>query len=255
MKKTVTLLILTIIFVLSGCQKDPTYTPGGGNPGVIEEKESADFVTFEKGPLPDGWKTYTWEIATIGFDDGYSLKSANPIAIVAATKTMHDYAYIQFYTKGENIDLYIDDVKAEALVSEEVGTWIKSIYPFDPGKHVFTWQTEGALKYLDAVSFLKAQLPEVELVRNAYSITSTNAVLDGNVKSHGNRPILARGVCYSKNQNPTIDDEKTTNGTGLGSFTSYLGKLTPQTTYYVRAYATNKVGTVYSGEVHFTTKE
>ena len=253
--KKLFILLVTIIFVSNSCQKDSkfTTTPYDG-PSVLDTVESSGFVTFKDGPLPDGWKTYTWEITNIGFDDGFSLKSANPIAIVATTKTMHAPAYIQFYTKGEKIDLYIDDVKVEALVSEEVRTWKKCIYPFDAGKHTFTWQTEGALKYLDAVSFLNAQLPEIELVRDAYSITPTKAVLKGNVISHGNHPIIARGVCWSKDQNPTIDNNTTINSSGLGFFTSYLANLEPHTYYYVRAYATNKVGTVYSEQSYFTTK-
>jgi hypothetical protein len=254
MKKFFTLFVVTMIIVLSGCQKEPKIIEYPLDPFEPEEKESADFVTFKDGIFPDSWKTYTWEITTIGFDDRFSLKSANPVAIVATTKTMNAPAYIQFYTKGENIDLYIDEEKSEALVSEEVGTWKKCIYPFDAGKHTFTWQTEGALKLLDAVSFLYAALPEVELVRDAYDITSTKAVLKGNVISHGNSPIIARGVCWSTDKNPTIENDKTTNNTGLGTFTSYLGNLTPQTTYYVRAYATNKVGTVYSEQSYFRTK-
>ena len=154
MKKLFTLLIVTIIIVLYGCQKDPKFTtsPYDG-PSVLDTVESPDFVTFKAGLLPNGWKTYSWEITHIGFDDEFSLKSANPLAIVATTKTMRAPAYIQFYTKGENIDFLIDDVQVEALVSEPVGTWEKRIYPIDSGKHIFTWQTEGALKLLDAVSF------------------------------------------------------------------------------------------------------
>ena len=252
MKKLLS-LFLVIIILLSGCQKESTYTSGGNKPGEIEEKESLDFVTFKDGSLPVGWKTYSWEITTIGFDDGFSLKSANPTAIVATTKTMHAPAYIQFYTKGENIDLYIDEEKAKVLVFEEVGTWKKSIYPIDSGKHTFTWQTEGALKYLDAVSFLFAELPEVELLNGSYT-TFTSAILKGNVISHGNHPIIAQGVCWSKNRNPTIADNKTSNYTGLGLYTSCINNLTSQTTYYVRAYATNQVGTGYSEQTSFKTK-
>ena len=119
----------------------------------FEEKESPDFVTFGAGPLPDGWKTYTWEIANIGYDDGYSLKSANPTALVYASKTIHKRSVIQYYTKGEAIDFYIDDVKSYAITSEPDGTWRKLVHIVDTGKHTFRWQTEGALKYLDAVSF------------------------------------------------------------------------------------------------------
>jgi len=117
------------------------------------KKESPDFVTFADGKFPTGWITYTWEVTNIGFDDGYSLKSANPIATVYTNKTMHAPSYIQFYTKGDKIDLYINDVKVDALLREPAGSWEKWIYPVDSGKNSFRWQTEGALKYLDAIMF------------------------------------------------------------------------------------------------------
>jgi len=117
------------------------------------KEESPDFVTFANGKFPTGWITYTWEVANIGFDDDYSLKSANPIATVYTNKTMHAASYIQFYTKGDKIDLYINDIKADALLHEPDGSWEKWIYPIDSGTHSFRWQTEGALKYLDAITF------------------------------------------------------------------------------------------------------
>jgi len=120
------------------------------------EKESPDFVTFANGKLPEGWITYSWEVANIGYDDDYSLKSANPFATVFTKKTMNADGYVQFYTKGENIDLYIDDAdeKAQPLLSEPVERdWVKWIYPVDSGKHAFRWQTYGVLKYLDAIIF------------------------------------------------------------------------------------------------------
>jgi uncharacterized protein (TIGR02145 family) len=46
---------------------------------------------------------------------------------------------------------------------------------------------------------------------------------------------------------------KTSNGLGTGSFTSSFTGLVPNTTYYVRAYATNSAGTGYGNEVSFTT--
>ena len=65
--------------------------------------------------------------------------------------------------------------------------------------------------------------------------------------------MTARGVCWRTAHNPTLAHSHTTNGSGIGTFTSTLSGLAPNTTYYVRAYATNSVGTVYGGEVSFTT--
>ena len=86
-------------------------------------------------------------------------------------------------------------------------------------------------------------------------IKATTATCGGNITSDGNGTVTARGICWSANPNPTINDNKTTNGEGLGSFTSNLSNLASQTTYYVRAYAINEVGTAYGEEVSFTTLE
>ena len=84
-------------------------------------------------------------------------------------------------------------------------------------------------------------------------ITQTTATNGGNVTSDGGAPVTARGVCWSKFPNPTTSDSLTTDGTGTGTFVSNLTGLTPNTPYYVRAYATNSVGTAYGNEETFTT--
>ena len=75
----------------------------------------------------------------------------------------------------------------------------------------------------------------------------------GNVTFDGWSEITARGVCWSTSPNPTINDSKTTDGSGIGSFTSNITGLADGTTYYVRAYATNSKGTAYGEEKSFTT--
>ena len=85
------------------------------------------------------------------------------------------------------------------------------------------------------------------------SITATTASSGGTVTSNGGAAVTARGVSWNTAGSPTISDSHTSNGTGTGSFTSSLTNLAPGTTYYVRAYATNSVGTSYSGERTFTT--
>ena len=86
------------------------------------------------------------------------------------------------------------------------------------------------------------------------NITSTTAIGGGNISNDGGESITARGVCWSTSNNPTIAlSTKTSDGIGKGGFTSSMVALTPNTTYYVRAYATNVVGTAYGAELIFTT--
>jgi M6 family metalloprotease domain len=83
------------------------------------------------------------------------------------------------------------------------------------------------------------------------SITATNALSGGNITSDGNSAVTARGVCWATASGPTVSNSKTTDGTGSGIFTSTITGLTAGTVYYVRAYATNGVGTAYGNEVSF----
>ena len=86
------------------------------------------------------------------------------------------------------------------------------------------------------------------------NITDTTAVCIGNVTSDGGTAVTARGVCWSTSPNPTLNDSHTTNGSGIGNFTSNITGLAAGTTYYVRAYATNDAGTAYGNQfVFFTT--
>ena len=89
---------------------------------------------------------------------------------------------------------------------------------------------------------------------NVTNISAVSATCGGNVTSDGGQPVTVRGVCWSTSPNPTVSNSHTSDGTGTGSFTSNITGLTPNTTYYVRAYATNSVGTNYGNEETFTTQ-
>ena len=90
---------------------------------------------------------------------------------------------------------------------------------------------------------------------NVSEITDTTAQCGGTISSDGGATVTARGVCWSMGENPTVADDTTNDGTGAGSFTSYVTGLTASTTYYLRAYATNSAGTGYGSTMSFTTEE
>ncbi|MBX0293148.1 fibronectin type III domain-containing protein [Hymenobacter sp. HSC-4F20] len=85
------------------------------------------------------------------------------------------------------------------------------------------------------------------------ALTATTATAGGEVLEDGGSPVTARGVVYATTQAPTTQDDFTLAGSGLGAFTSTLTDLLPNTTYYVRAYATNAQGTSYGPQVSLTT--
>ena len=94
-------------------------------------------------------------------------------------------------------------------------------------------------------------LPEITTAAIS-SITFTSANSGGIITHDGGSPITSRGVCWSTSPNPTIEDSRTTNGIGLGSFGSSITGLNSGNTYYVRAYATNKLGVSYGNQLNFT---
>lgn len=95
-------------------------------------------------------------------------------------------------------------------------------------------------------------LPDV-ITAPVTSVTSTSAVCGGDVINDGGDSVTARGVCWSVSPNPTVAGATTNDGSGIGTFTSTLTGLAASTTYYVRAYATNSIGTSYGIQDTFIT--
>lgn len=86
------------------------------------------------------------------------------------------------------------------------------------------------------------------------TVVSTTSATSGGVVAHeGNVPVTARGVCWSESPYPTVANSHTSDGSGIGSFSSTLTGLTTGVTYYVRAYATNSEGTSYGSTYSFST--
>ena len=109
----------------------------------------------------------------------------------------------------------------------------------------------GEIKIFTATSIITPQVTTA----NVTSITANSAQCGGNVTNNGNGNITGRGVCWNTSENPTLQNciDFTTNGSGVGSFTSNITELTPNTTYYVRAFATNEEDTGYGNQLVFTT--
>jgi uncharacterized protein (TIGR02145 family) len=107
----------------------------------------------------------------------------------------------------------------------------------------------GGTSYGNEVSFTTTIfLPTLTTLAKS-NLGTTTANSGGNIFDDGGASVSARGVCWSTSPNPTTSNDKTNNGTGTGSFVSNLTGLTQNTTYYVRAYATNTAGTGYGNEI------
>ncbi len=137
------------------------------------------------------------------------------------------------------------------------GEFTSSLTNLSPGQkyYVRAYATNSAgTGYGDEEEFTTETAAPTVTTTAVSSITSTTASSGGDVTADGGASVIARGVCWNTTGTPDTDDDKTTNDTGTGEFTSSLTNLSPGQKYYVRAYATNSVGTGYGEEEEFTTE-
>jgi len=136
------------------------------------------------------------------------------------------------------------------------GIFSSSIYELTPGTtyYICAYATNSVgTAYGNVITFkTTATKPTISTVA-VTEITANSATSGGNISNDGGATVSVRGVCWSTNPNPTTDHLKTTDGAGPGTFSSALTNLTSGTIYYVRAYATNNMGTSYGNEVSFNT--
>jgi len=97
-----------------------------------------------------------------------------------------------------------------------------------------------------------ARLP-VLTTSSISQITQSTALSGGSISTDGGAVVTQRGVCWATTPNPTVSGSRTQDGLGAGAFSSNLTGLSASTLYYVRAYATNSVGTAYGQQLQFTT--
>jgi uncharacterized protein (TIGR02145 family) len=114
----------------------------------------------------------------------------------------------------------------------------------------------SGIAYGEELSFttLKVEAPSLSTSAITY-IGDKLATSGGNVTSENGSVVTEKGVCWSTTPVPTINNNKSIDGTGIGAFISSLTGLSPNTIYYARAYATNGAGTSYGNELSFETFE
>ena len=153
----------------------------------------------------------------------------------------------------------ITDNKDDKGAATATGAFTADITGLTPGTtyHVRAYATNsnGTTYGSDILFTTAAATAPTVTTTDASSITTTTASSGGDVTSEGGLPVTAKGVCWSTSANPTVVlPTKTTDGTGFGSFTSNITGLNPNTTYHVRAYATNSNNvTGYGSDRTFTT--
>ena len=141
--------------------------------------------------------------------------------------------------------------------------WSSSEYWFDPEYYVYgilftdastTYDLKNTSHRVRTIRAFPSAITLPTVTTTGVTIIGLTSVTGGgNVTSDGGATVTARGVCWSTSANPTIDNNHTTDGNGTGVFLSSPSGLTPNTFYYLRAYASNSLGTSYGNQMSFTT--
>ena len=110
------------------------------------------------------------------------------------------------------------------------------------------------ISYGEEMTFVAMSETTVPIVTTnmVSNITVSSATGHGVVVSDGGAAVTRRGLCWSIEQNPTVEDTYADCGNGVGEFSGLMPHLANMTTYYVRAYAENSIGLAYGEEVSFT---
>ena len=160
------------------------------------------------------------------------------------------------WSKTNNTPTLADSTKAGTNASGSF-TYVMNNLDENTTYYVRAFATNSAgTGYGDVVTFTTPVNVTLPLLTTAAitSLTYNSATSGGTITADGGAVITASGICWSKTNNPpTISDSKTSGTTATGSFASVMNSLDENTTYYVRAFATNSAGTGYGNVVTFTT--
>jgi len=205
--------------------EDMTFTTGGQAPLA---------VTLEPGNITDSEAT---------------LKGTVNANLVGTNVTFEYGETVDYGSSGDATPKSVDG-NTETLVSLN----LSGLSPGTTYHYRVRAENEVDVTYGDDVSFTTHNTPTL----NTSAVTDktySSAMGGGVIISDGGSAITEKGVCWNTTGNPVITDSRTNQGSGSASYSSLMSGLSTGTTYYVRAYATNSVGTSYGSTVTFTTKE
>lgn len=220
--KKISIAILTLLVVLSACKKVP--------------EVNTKYVDVERDLI-----TVSTTMATLQCDYEY----------IATLKK----AYLYYGEGQEEADMNTAEMRVVQntlyvdLLGLRENTTYSYYYEFYNG---FNSMRTAVKTFKTEVSPAGVTLPTV-VTASVIEITTNSAKGGGEVTNDGGAEVTERGICWSTNANPTLSDSHVAAGTGTGTFTAMMNGLEANTTYHVRAYATNEVGTAFGLDREFTT--
>ena len=243
----------------------------------ISEVYSSDAFTLKAETLEIGQDYYVKAYAKNSVGEAYS--AVIPFKTTSTAPSVTTIGYTRLSATSVELSGVVNDDNGEAITERgfvwvkgtgtpttsssklsaegTVGEYIATITDIEPNQiysfRAYAINSKGTA-YGDVMQLqIAVTLPTVT-TNEVTGITNTTATSGGVIVSDGGGEILAKGVVWSMRQNPTLESSNMTNeGEGTDAFTSRLTDLRQSLTYYVRAYATNVMGTSYGEEKQFTT--
>lgn len=191
------------------------------------------------------------------------LSTSNLLEVTSATATVIGFVVASGDGFSEKGVVYsteaaptVEDTKVPYTGEDNTATYAVKLTGLDYATkyyvRAYAVNATGTL-YGEEFTFTTLPIPPTVTTTIVTNVKGISAVSGGVVTDNGRADVTARGVVYGKTPNPTIEGSKTSDGSGLGEFTSNLTGLSGLTKYYVRAYATNSAGTAYGEQLEFTT--
>ena len=234
---------------------------------LLDERTSPSGIRYAKAKvndvngvilLPDSWNESYYELNNFNQSD-----ACFPSNVINASQwsTLEQYGAVFLPAAGYRHGFEIHNVNSSggyrsSSVSSESNIW--RLRFFDDGLCMDECE-DGRCDGQSVRLVYSSMVYDPSVVARPPTVTTTEVIniktsttSGGVVSSDGGSSVIERGICWSTNHNPTIEDDHVSNGFGTGVYSANMHGLVEDTTYYVRAYAINSAGVAYGNELGYT---